>query len=276
MPEVWAGALGEERAASTAGGGTALTTTAGYITLPRWSDHISITPRNFTATTLVAKVHLNPWLVVLKTTDNFVSEGKLTDYSNNAQDDSTSTVVDLSSLDTRANGDYVLIGTHLPIRGIYGTVLATNSTASVTMSMDYWRGIWADVTLTADGMKSSTAFDQSGLAYWTVLTDQKYATIKEMIPSAPTFTGALGYLNDVSLYWFRMEVDLAVDSTTQLSSLVAANRDTSHYIELKSGQTYSRRIKHGIKGIGCIEALTAASTANLVVNTATEAGGTYR
>lgn len=66
--DVVAGPVGELRAASTAGGGTALSTTAAFIQLPLGAHHVFIAPRNF-STAVVAKVAFNPWLWVLKTSD---------------------------------------------------------------------------------------------------------------------------------------------------------------------------------------------------------------
>src|SRR3990167_10885656 len=95
--------FGEERVASTAGGGTALTTTAAFIRLPRITKYIGMVPRNF-ATAVVAKYHLNPWLTILKTADALATAP--TDYSNAGQDLSAAAAgVVLSSLDTLANGD---------------------------------------------------------------------------------------------------------------------------------------------------------------------------
>ena len=53
--------LSELRAASTASGGTALTTTLAHITIPWGTDYLSITPRNF-AECAVVRYLLNPYL----------------------------------------------------------------------------------------------------------------------------------------------------------------------------------------------------------------------
>lgn len=113
--EVFAGAVGEFRTASTAAGGTALTTTATFIAIPDGTHHVFITPRNF-ATAVVAKVAFNPYIQVLKTANSMVA---FTDYSKYAQDGDAATDVDLDSLDTLANGDFLLVGSELPFRGVY-------------------------------------------------------------------------------------------------------------------------------------------------------------
>lgn len=271
MPEVWAGQLGEHRAASTAGGGTALTTTATFIQLPLKTSHVFITPRNFTATTLVAKVALNPWLVVLKTTDGMLTEP--TDYSKAAQDASTSTTVDVSSLSTVANGDFLLIGSHIPFRGVYIDVNTTNSAGTAALTVRYWNGgSWVDASDT-DGTFSTMVFAQDGLVYWAVPSSWRICKLSEIYDLA---WASNDRYENIPLYWTRWEVDVAItDTSVTFYSMVAANRSTS-YVELLSGQCLEEKVKHGeIGGIGCVEALTAASTGNLVVNVTTEHGGRF-
>lgn len=274
MPEVWAGQLGEIRAASTAGGGTALTTTATYIQLPLKTQHVFITPRNFTATTLVAKVSLNPWLTVLKTTDNLATPP--IDYSDAAQDASTSTDVDVSVLNTKANGDFLLVGSHLPFRGVYFDVDSTNSAGTATVAINYWNGVaWADTAATVTGIRTTMVWDKDGLAYWTVPTLWKTGRLVDMFPNMGESVKTLDVVS-LPLFWTQWEVDAALtDTSVTFNSMVAANRSTA-YLELKSGQTLSQRIKHGLGGIGCVEALTAASTGNLVVNVATHYDEEYQ
>lgn len=274
--EVLAAGLGEMRAASTASGGSALTnavggTTAassGFIQLPLVSSHIFITPRNF-ATAVVVKVLLNPWLVVLKTTDNMIT--KPTDYSNAAQDADATTDIDVSELSTLANGDFLLVGSHLPIRGAYIAVGTTNSAGTAALDVFYWGGsVWVDASDT-DNTFSTRVFAQSGLVTWTVPTPWPTATIRNLYPSMTAET----YYRDVPLYWTRWSVDAALtDTTVSFDSMVAANRSTA-YAELVSGQTLEERIQHGLGGIGCVEALTDAGTANLIVNVATQRGGRF-
>ena len=274
MPEIWAGQLGELRAASTAGGGTSLTTTATYIQLPLKSNHIFITPRSFTATTLVAKVTLNPWLVVLKTTDAMTTMP--VDYSNAAQDASTSTDVTVTDLNTVANGDFLLVGSHLPFRGVYFDVDDANDAGTATVAVYYWNGnAWANTSATVTGIRSTMVWDKDGLAYWTVPSAWVVGRLVDIYPNIDAETAKKTYAT-MPLYWTRWGVDalLEADGVT-FNSMVAANRSTA-YAELLSGQCLEQRIKHGeIGGIGCVEALTAASTAKLLVNVSTVQGGRY-
>ena len=275
MGEIWAGQLGELRAASTAGGGTALTTTAGFIQLPLKADHIFITPRNF-STAVVAQVALNPWLVVLKTTDNMAS---VRDYSEAAQDGLATTDVDVSSLSTLANGDFLLVGSHIPFRGVYIDVDSTNSLGTAALDVFYWNGKWTDYSDT-DGTFSTMVFAQDGLVYWTVSATWMKAKLQDLYPQAPrlipsSINGSTTSY-DTPLYWTRWSVDAAItDTSVTFNSMVAANRSTA-YLELTSGQMFEERIKHGLGGIGCVEALTNAGTANLVVNVATLREGEYK
>ena len=269
MGEIWAGQLGELRAASTADGGTALTTTATFVQLPLKTHHIFITPRNF-ATAVVAKFSLNPWLVVLKTTNGMTSEP--TDYSNAAQDADAATDVDVSSLSTLANGDFLLIGSHIPFRGVYVDVDSTNSLGTAALDVHYWNGAWTDASDT-DGTFSTMVFAQDGLVYWTVPTDWRVATIATLYPLMTVQT----YYSDVPLFWTRWSVDAAItDTTVTFNSMVAANRSIA-YMELLSGQQFEQRIKHGdIGGVGCVEALANAGTANLIVNVSSSRDGRYQ
>lgn len=267
--EIVAGAIGERRAVSTASGGTALTTTAGFIQLPRGAHHIFITPRNF-ATAVVAKIAINPWLVVLKTTDNMATVP--VDYSEYAQDNDTTTLIDVSSLGILANGDFLLVGSHVPFRGVYFDVYGVNGAGTATVAVYYWNGLaWADTSATVTGIRTTMVWDKDGIVTWTVPTAWQTATIANLYPTMPTST----YYSDVPLYWTRWSVDAALaDTDVTISSMSAANRSTA-YAEYVFGQTIEERIQRGFGGVGCIEALTDAGTANLIVNVATARSGNF-
>lgn len=329
MPqETLPGTLGEQRAASTADGGTALTTTAAFIRLPLVTSHISVVGRNF-STAVVAKFHLNPWLTILKTTDAMVTAP--TDYSNAGQNLSAAAAgVVLSSLGTLAQGDFLLVGGHAPFRGVLVDVNATNAGANSTLTVDYiqsvaitacatsdagtktiitattavadndtvfitgtthYNGTWVveqvvastsfviatpfmtnDATGTVQCWKTTSATDgtsaasktfaQDGNVTWTVPTD--WATIKltEMYNTVTARTPMR-----VSLYWTRWSVSVVLDSSVTLDRMLAMNRNTANYAELITGQSFEQKIRHGEPGgVGCIEALVDAGTANLVVN----------
>jgi len=258
---------GEERVASTAGGGTALTTTAAFIRLPRITKAISIVPRNF-ATAVVAKYHLNPWLTILKTVDALATAP--TDYSNAGQDLSAAAAgVVLSSLDTLANGDFILVGSRLPFRGVRCVANAANGTGSV-LTVHYRKNddTWADTSATDGTISGGATFAQTGNVTWTVPTDWKVASLGSIYTSSPMFAG-----RETPLYWTRWSVSVALDSSTTLDQMLAMNRNTARYAELVSGEAREHTIMHGREGgVGCIECLTDAGTANLVVNAYAKVG----
>lgn len=272
MPEVWAGQLGEIRVASLAGGGTALTTTPAFIQLPRTTNHIFITPRNFASACEVAQYSFNPWLVVLKTVDAMATQP--TDYSEAAQDGSTDTDVVLTVLDTLANGDFVLVGSHLPFRGVYIVVDDGNDAGSATLSVYYWNGTWTDASAT-DGTNATATFAQSGLVYWAAKATWRMATLGELYSGCPSLPTTSNITLTTPMYWTRWSVSAILTATgTTFDGMVAANRSTV-CSEWLSGQSFEAKIKHGVGGIGCIEARTDTGTANLVVNAATLRDGEF-
>jgi len=254
------GKVGEFRIAS-ASKGTALTDTASFTQFPLKTNRLTITPTVFT-TAVVVRLLLNPWLTVLKTTDDMSTPP--TDYSLEAQDNDTGTDVDLSVLNTRANGDFLLVGSHAPFRGIYFDVDGTNAAGTAQVTVYYWNGgHWVDTSATTTGIRTTAAWDKDGIVTWTVPTAWRPATALHLYPSSKI--ERLYYAN-VPLYWTRWEVDAAItDTAVTLNSMSAANRSSS-YAELVSGQMVSVDIEHGFGGTACIEALTDAGTAYLVVN----------
>lgn len=273
MPEVWAGELGELRSSSTAGGGTALTTTATYIQFPALSKagekkkaHLFLTPRNY-ATAVVAQIITNPWLTILKTSDSMATLP--TDYSLEAQDNDTGTSVTLSSLDTLANGDWLLVGSHQKFRGVYCDVDGTNGSGTAALTVEYWNGsVWVSLSAT-DGTSSTRSFDQDGLVSWTVPAAWRTTTFRSLYPDRSVqLSSANLYYSDVPLFWTRWSESAALDSSVTVDAMLAANRSTGYSCWI-FGQTLEERIAYGFGGLGCIEAKTDAGTANLIVNVAT-------
>lgn len=268
--DVTAGGLGEGRVASTAGGGTALTTTAAFIRLPLGTEHIQIIPRNF-STAVVAKIHINPWLSIFKTTDDMATAP--TNYSNQGQDLSAAAAgVVLSSLDTLANGDFLLIGATVPFRGVRVVINAANNTASV-LTVHYRKtdDTWADSSAT-DGTDSpaGTTMGVTGNVTWTVPTDWKQTKLSAIYTTVPNFA-----FRDFSMYWTRWSVSVALDSCTA-DQVLALNRDSARYLEYPSLAFPELRVQHGgPNGIGNIEALTDAGTASIIINCFAPNGGHF-
>lgn len=260
--ETIAGPQGEVRSASTAGGGTALTTSAARIVLPRNTKQITLIPRNY-STAVVVKWNKNPFLIVLKTTDLLATAGNLTDYSDNAQDNSTSTDVTLSSLATVANKGAVYVGSWTPFSGLEVDVDAANGTASV-LTVTYWDGsAWTDTSATDGTASGGATFAVDGNITWTVPSAWVTASLQEAVTTALPHTGILTQ----PMYWVRLAVSAALDSSTTLNSMIAINRDTT-YAEIPAGMWWEESITVGPGGYYSITALTDAGTANLVVNCA--------
>lgn len=268
--DIHPGPYGEFRAASGANG-TALSTTAAFIQLPPGTRHVFLTPRNF-STAVVARVAFNPWLVVLKTMDNLATLPA--DYSEAAQDASTSTSVDISSINTLANGDFLLVGSHLPFRGVSidvgGSMAGSNSP---TLTVAYWDGsAWTSISATDNTNSGSKSMAVDGTVTWTVPagTLWKAEGLREIfrrIGSAATEDVWNRNLYPDKLYWTRWVWSAQLnDTSVTLDSMLAMNRSTAYAEMVALVQPFERRIHRGLGGYGCIEALTDAGTANLLVN----------
>lgn len=254
--ETYSGPFGEIRAVSTAGGGSALSTTAIALPILTGTRTVQYIARNF-ATAVVLKLARNPYLLVYKTADNLAT---ITDYSENAQDGSTSTDVTLSSLDTLANGDALWLGAHLPFRGVQVDVDAANGTVSA-LAAHYWDGNSLEALTVTDGTDSGGAtFAVDGAITWTMPSDWAPATLV----AAGSAAGTIAH-SGLALYWARLTVSAALDSSTTLNSMLALNRSTA-YAEYPLGLTLEERIQKGLGYFGAIEALTDAGTASLIVN----------
>jgi len=262
--EVVESPLGEIRAASTAAGGTALTTTLATIGLPLNTKWVSLTPRNF-STAVVAQVLLNPWLTVLKTQDAFATIG--TDYSNAAQDGSASTDVSLDALGTLANGDALWVGSHVPFAGASIDVDTVNAVSN-TLTVTYWDGVAMTTTAATDNTDTGASLAQDGTVTWTVPTAWKAANLNDILAALSMAGGKWpGQEYNSQMYWTRWVWSAALTASTSLNSLHSLNRSTA-YAELISGIPFPLKIRRGIDGVGCIQAKTDAGTANLIVNCA--------
>ena len=126
--------LNEMRTASAAGGGTALTTTEAFIGLPLFCNWIHLDPRNF-ATGVVAEIHRNPWIACLRTQDALLRAPL--DISEEMQDGDTP-IQAMGAFDTLANGDFLLIGSHLPFRGVQVDIGTNANAIASVLTAAYW------------------------------------------------------------------------------------------------------------------------------------------
>lgn len=260
------GPLGEVSAASTAGGGTALTSTAVRIVLPLGTKHITLLPRNF-ATAVVVQWLKNPWLTILKTQDLLVTEP--TDYSEAAQDSSTSTSVVLSSQGTAAQGDYLYVGAEIPFSGVAVDIDAANSNASV-LTVNYRKndGTWA-TTSASDGTDSGGAsMAVDGNVTWTVPTDWDTTSLRL---AGDTKLNILAH----PLFWTRWQFSAALDSSTTADHMLSINRSTTYH-ELLSGVGWEEAVTVGPGGISSIQAKTDAGTASLIIDVTSRGNGRLR
>ena len=267
--ETWIGPHGEVTAATTADGGTALSTTAAFFGLPANTKTITVTPWNFSGAA-VAKWLACPWLTILKTTDIGVS---FTDYSYAAQDADAATSVDLSSLDTVANGDALYIGSHLPFAGIHVDVDAANGSAS-NLAVTFWNGNTLTDISPTDNTDTGAALAIDGTITWAVPATWTKETLRRIaglgtnvpITNAPAnFAQATRNPLDEKLYWTRFATNAAFDSSTTLDHVIAISRQAK-YMEQLSGQPFEMAVNVGPGGIGGIQAITNAGTASLIVN----------
>ena len=263
----------EIRAASTAGGGTVLSTTLALISLPIGGDWLTMLPRNF-VTAVVAQYALNPWLTIIATTDALGSSRRLVSGAQTiAQTDDISVemqdgdAVDfaIDSFDTAANNNFIYVGSWLPFRGAQIDLNNKNDVASV-LTVNYWNGGWTAVDTISDGTDDAgDTMKQDGDVTWVVGTDWKRDSLLNI--GDTTVRETWGGDN---LYWTRWEVSVALD-TTDLVTMRALNRSTT-YAELAEGILFSESAISGPGGFSCVEALVNAGSGNLIVNAATKIG----
>ena len=137
---------------------------------------------------------------VQKTTD---VGSTYTDYSAAAIDDSAGTVVDLSSLNTIANGDWVVVGTSVPCMGVAWDSTTANGNAA-TITTEYWDGdSWETLANETDGTASGgDTFAVDGQMTWDLPSDW-----------------ATSSLNSITAYWARIGVSAAMDADTTLAEM---------------------------------------------------------
>jgi hypothetical protein len=253
---------GEFRIAS-ASTGTGLTTTAAFIQLPRKTDWVALTPRNFSGA-VVARIQECPWLIILKTLNSLTHPP--IDYSEAAQDGSTDTDIDMGSMEAASTGGYLYVGSHVPFRGVSIDVDATNAGDANALTVRYAsaKGTWSDIGDTDNTSGSSNSLNADGTVVWTVPTDWGAYSLQEMGDTKIAFPDA-----DVKRYWTRWEWSAAFsDATVTLNSIVGLNRSSAYY-ELVNGQALQGNVLNGVTGISGFECLTDSGTANIVINART-------
>ncbi len=275
----------EQRTASTAGGGTALSTTAALISIPLFSKYLSLTPRDFNVA-VVCQYSLNPFLTIITTTDalagtaehgftgftDAIEPTSLSEFgTQNISDemqDGDSEDFDINSFDTIANDNALYVGSPLPFRGVDIKLNNKNDVASV-LTVNYWDGgAWAD-TSNADGTDDGgDTFKQDGSVTWAVPSGWKADSLQNIGD-----TTVREAWSTVGLYWTRWEFSVALDSTVDLVQMRPLNRSTA-YAELLEGQ--EREMSLHNRQFACVEALVNAGDGNLVVNVDAVANERFR
>ena len=257
----------EVREASGTDGGTAISTTAiAPIQIPFGSDWAGLWTRNFSVDCNVVKLLLNPFLTIVKADDAGATTTNTTDISNEAQDgDSTDILFD----DWPAAGR-LFIGSPIPIRGFYVTLGSEPNGDASTGAGDYLRGPmggWGSLSITDGTDNGNNHLEQSGAVTWTVPSAGAWQKTSLIESGDITLTAKQAPWATRNLYWMRYYADTAVDVSTDVAQISSLGRSTN-YMQLGEGQTFNTSVRGTTRGfgIGSVEALTDAGTANLVVN----------
>lgn len=264
--------LTDLRAASTAGGGTALNTTSVVIELPFGSSWVDILPRNF-VTAVVAQIALCPRLTIITTQDLLATTAKHTgapalistfptqDISDEMQDgDATNFAVD--AIDTFANGDAIYVGASVPFRGVGITLGDVNSATEVlTVKYPDKSGNWTDIS-DSDGTQTGgdTSLGQAGDVTWTVPEVWTAFSLNKLEDTVLTESWA-----KANLFWTRWEFTGALSASVDIRTMIGLNKSTA-YLELIEGKPLEFAVD--TDATAAIEALVDAGTGNLVVNVA--------
>ena len=127
-----------------------------------------------------------------------------TDYTSAVGDDNAGTFADLSSLDTVANGDWVVIGADGPFRKILVNLNANVNTNASVMTISYWDGAgWRAVLNLSDGTSaSSKTLAQDGTISFDFPERWERSTI-----------------DSVAAYYVRLSVSAALSGTVQVEEI---------------------------------------------------------
>jgi hypothetical protein len=246
--------------------GVSLSTTAARTVFPFGTKWIRLKPTTF-STAVVARFALLPWLTVLKTTDSLATAP--TDYSEVAQDSSTSTSVVLSSFGEAANGDFLYVGSWMKFGGVVIDVDGANSTTNA-LTVKYWNGsAWTDISATDGTASGGVSLAQDASVTWTVPA----AWVKTSLIDAGDTRASLGIAQH-PMFWTRWEWDAANDSATTVDSMTPIEVSTA-YAEMSTGENWEQSITVGPGGHIGVSALTDAGTALLQIVAATRAGGYF-
>ena len=249
--------------------GVSLSTTADFVPLIRGTRYVELIPRNF-ATAVVLRYLDSPYLVVLRTNDALLSS--IIDYSDIAQDGSTSSTVDMTSLPTLANGGALWIGSYRRFRGVDIDVNVANAAAN-NLTVHYPTA--GSLTLTdisdTDNTDTGASLAQDGTVTWTVPASNAWvaASLRDIAEANALVikSARFKYDGDQKLYWTRWTWNAAMDSSPTLNHMLGMNESTA-YANSPVGSGLGQMIDHRLseRGIGAYELLVDAGTGNCIVN----------
>lgn len=149
---------------------------------------------------------------LLKTTDNGSSYTTGTVNSLSA----AATALDISSLDTVANGDWILVGSDAVFAGILLEFLNTDS-SSRTLTIEYWNGAWtavpaAKVPLDLTGGSTLSAPQPRALNGSGTFSRSGMILFQNSLSGWVTTT-----FNSINAYWIRLSVNAALDASCLIS-----------------------------------------------------------
>ena len=257
--------------------GIAVTDTAGFTAFPNNTQYVALDPRNYASSAAVAMVRFCPYLVILKTTDNFATAP--TDYSGNAQDGVATNQVDLDSFGTLAAGDALYVGSHVQFAGVNVDVDGShpNGTSSV-LTVKYYDGtsgaeVWTDTSDTDGTISSGKTMAQDGSVTWSVPSAWSKASLRE-IATKNLDNGVPATLNfrhvNTPLYWTRWEVGATLASDTLVTAMLAIGRGDP--FELVTGRTWEQQIRKEVGGYAGVELDANTGTLNMVTTVGSGAG----
>jgi hypothetical protein len=247
--------FGEIRGLDGVAGGKAISTTKARVLIPPSTKALRIKAHNAASSATVAQLFMFPHLSVLKTADDGAT---FTDYSSEAQDEDATTDITLSSLDTAANDNFLYVGAHRKFAGLTADIDAGNDTASV-MTVKYYAGNqgWLDISDTDGTDVAGDTLKQDGDITWTAPANWKKTIV-----------------NGLDLYWVRIEVSVALDSSVTLNSLWPIMVGSAFQLAIGEAPL-EVSITTGVQGWRCIEAITDTGTCDLIVNGASMKDGEF-
>jgi len=258
MAQVHAGQLGDTKLASTVDGGTALTTTRVFVPFHDGTHLVHLFTRNF-VTGVVAQFSLCPYLIVLKTTDAFATDGNSDDFTINGQDDGRT--FSMNSFDTAANNNFLYMGSTKKFQGVHVDLTNLNDTASV-LTVKYWDGnSWEDISDTDGTDVAGDTFKQDGEVTWTIPSDWAITSLDD----AGDVGAFKGPHYNTPLYWTRWEVSVVLDSTVSVKHLLAMAQDIAGY-EMPVDKSLEFSVSKALVGYSGIEAEMNSDTGNLIIN----------